>query len=142
MEAKIYKCDEELETLILKQGWVETTDARDKQKGKKEFRKSKQGRILIRFDYINLVVFENNVGCPGIGGPRVSSEELQLLFWYLNSKANDKEEISDGHFDLQRAKSSLQTMSSLLGHAKEFNRSTPESRKFERLLNNYRSALN
>lgn len=141
METKIYECGQELENLIRNQGWIETTDARDQQKGKKEFRKSRNSRTLIRFDYINLVVFENHIACNGIGGPRITSEELQLLFWYLHSNSVDKQTISNGHFDLDRARSSQQTMTSQLGYSKEFNRSTPESRKFERLLNKY-SAVN
>ncbi len=93
--------------------------------------------MLIRFDYINLVVCENNVGCNGIGGPRIPAEDLRLLFWYFNSSPADKQEISKGHFDLNRARITYETMTSLLGYAKEFNHSTLKSKKLERILGSY-----
>ncbi|MFA6082831.1 hypothetical protein [Mucilaginibacter sp.] len=139
MEEKIYQCDQELEALILKQGWIETTDAIDRKKGKKEFRKSKGGRMLMRFDYINFVVYENSVGINRLEGPRIAEGDLKLLFWYINSNPADKDYISDGHFDLDRTRQCAETMDSLLGYYREFNRSNRESKKFERLLNNLKS---
>lgn len=141
MDAKFYQCGNELEALIRNQGWVETTDERDKLKGKKELRQTTKARMLIRFDYINLVVFENSSSCHGIGGSRIAAEDLRLLFWYINSTAADKQTISDDHFDVDRARSTYQTMSSLLGYSREFNHMTREGKKIERLLNNF-SAIN
>ena len=141
MESKTYACDAELEALLLRQGLVETTDDRDKRKGKKEFRKSKNSRTCLRFDYINLVIYENGAGVNGLEGSRIAEEDLKLFFWYFNSNTGDKNYISDGHFDLDRARRCHTTMTSLLGYAKEFGRSNRESKKFERLLNKYNAAL-
>lgn len=139
MDTKQYHCDAELESLIRNQNWIETTDARDRLKGKKEFRKSPKSRNLIRFDYINLVVFERNYACRGIGGPTIDETALRLMFWYFNSSTSDKHAISKGHFDLDCARKMHETMTNLTGYAKELNSSNRESKKFERLLANYKS---
>jgi len=141
MEEKTYRCDKELEILILKQGWVETTNPTDRQKGKKEFRKTKNGRIRVRFDYINLVVYENHLGCNGITGTQIKADDLRLLFWYINSNVADRETISDGHFNLIKARDFHNTINQFLRLSKEFNANSRESRKYERLIENYQSCL-
>jgi hypothetical protein len=137
MKANYYKCDEKLECLIYNHRWVETTSKVDKLKGKKEFRRSPKARTIIRFDYINFVVFEDNLQCEGIGGIRIATEDIHLLFWYLNSSASDKHELCNGHFNLLEVRKAYETMTNLLNYAKEFNCITRESRKFERMLNNH-----
>jgi len=134
MEVKIYPCDAELEAVIKQQGWIETTDDRNKQKGKKEFRKSKNARTCMKFDYINFVVYENGVGINGLRGPYIAADDLKLLFWYLECKTADKDYISNGHFDLECVHSSVNHMTNWLNGCRKFNLSTRESKKFERLL--------
>lgn len=136
MEEKTYECNDELTAVLFKHGFKEMTKAADRIKGKKEFRKGIRSRIVITFDYINVEVFEENSGC-NFGHPRITEEDLKMLLWYTNSNNADKEHISDGHFDLHRVRQNHKTMTSLLGYSKEFNHRNTESRRFERLLNNY-----
>jgi hypothetical protein len=139
MITKTYSCDTELEKVLLKQGLVETTDVADKRKGKKEFRRSKNSPNCIRFDYINLVIFEHGVGINGLEGSRIAEDDLKLFFWYFNSNTGDKNYISDGHFDLKKTRRCAEHINNLLQSYREFNISNSESRKFERLLNNLNS---
>jgi hypothetical protein len=134
METKFYECNNELAGVLHMNGLVETTDHIDQQKGKKEFRNGPQrSRMIFRFDYINFIVFENGQGC-NFRSDKISAEDLKMLLWYNNSSAGDKEHISDGHFDQDRVRQNVQTMTSLLGYAKEFNSRSAESKRFERLL--------
>jgi hypothetical protein len=136
MEAKFYECDDELATVLLNHGFIETTNQDDKRKGKKEFRLGpRRSRMLLRFDYINFHVFEDASGC-NFRSTKIPANELKMLLWYVQSSTVDKNHISDGHFDLYRVKQNVETMTSLLGCYKEFNRQNAESKRFARLLNN------
>jgi hypothetical protein len=139
METKFYGCNEELATVLQKHGFIETTNQEDKQKGKKEFRLGPtKSRMILRFDYINLVVFENGSGC-NFKSSEIPADDLKMLLWYIKSATADKNHISDGHFDLARIGQNVETMTSLLGYSKEFNHRNAESKRFERLLNNLHS---
>jgi hypothetical protein len=139
MEPKFYECNDELATVLKKHGFVETTDQDDKRKGKKEFRLGRtKSRIILRFDFINLVIFENGSGC-NFKSSEIPADDLKMLLWYIKSTTADKNHISDGHFDLARVNQNVETMTSLLGFSKEFNHRNAESKRFERLLDNLQS---
>ncbi|XHR97424.1 hypothetical protein ACFJIV_12660 [Mucilaginibacter sp. UC70_90] len=139
MDTRFYECDDELAVILQQHGLVETTSQIDKRKGKKEFRLGPaKSRLVLRFDYVNLEIFENGSGCKFVTG-KISAADLKMLLWYIGSNANDKNHISDGHFDLSRVRQNVQTMASLLGYSKEFNCRNAESKRFERLLNNLQS---
>lgn len=139
METKFYICNDELATVLLKHGFKETTNQEDKRKGKKEFRLSPtKSRMILRFDYINLVIFENGNSC-NFKSSNIPGSDLKMLLWYIKSTTADKNHIADGHFDLARVSQNVETMISFLGFSKEFNRRNAESKRFERLLNNLQS---
>ncbi|RYE11958.1 MAG: hypothetical protein EOP45_23765 [Sphingobacteriaceae bacterium] len=134
METKLYECGDELAAVLLKHGFVETTGLEDKRKGKKEFRLSpKKTRMILRFDYVNLVIYEHGHGC-NFKSSSIHTDDLKMLLWYIKSTTVDKNHISDGHFDLARVKQNVETMTSLLGFSIQFNHNNAESKKSERLL--------
>jgi hypothetical protein len=51
---KTYKANQELENILLNQGFIEVTSERDKFKGKKAFRLSQKSRKEVYFDYNTL----------------------------------------------------------------------------------------
>lgn len=131
---KIYGCNDELINIIRKYGFRESTNAYERGKGKKRFRKGKLSEMQIYFDYENFKMYEENRGCDAFDNNNINADDLRLLLWYVSSTAADREHISDGHYDLRTAKQSLQTMSNLLRSAKEFNHRNEDSLLFERLL--------
>lgn len=130
---KTFECNAELEEVLKHFGFNETTDLIDKRKGKKEFRKGRKTKI--KFDYINFVVFEDSYGCNGFNKHKVLAKDLQLLFWYHNSSWSDRQEISDGHFDLDSARRSFQRLNEELGFHKEYGWSNRKTQKITRMLN-------
>ncbi len=134
-----YECNAKLESLIKNFGWIETTNAIDQKKGKKEFRKAKNSRTCIRFDYINIVIYENGAGVKGLGGSKIAREDLRMFFWYINSVSRDRDYISDGHFDLNKVRQRIHAMNSLLLNYNEFNIKNQEKKRLSRLLNSFNS---
>lgn len=135
MDKKYYECNEELAAILLKHGFVETTDAIDQKKGKKEFRLgARRSRMVLRFDYINFTVFEEASGC-NFKSVKIPGEDLKMLLWYTQSTTADKNHISDGHFDIDRVRQNVETMTALLAYSRQFNDQNAESKRFQRLLN-------
>jgi len=72
---------------LLKHGFIGTTCQEDKVKGKKEFRLGqKRSRMTLRFDYINVIVFEDGSGC-NFKSNKIPAEDLKMLLWYTQSNA-------------------------------------------------------
>jgi hypothetical protein len=140
METKKYECDAELEDILKQVGFHDCTKKFDRDRGKRTFRKGKLSAMAIHFDYENFKMFENDRGCDAFDNNRISQSDLQFLIWYIQSPLDDREHISDGHYDLRRVKDSYTTMKSLLGFHQEFNHITDESQRFERLLKSYEAA--
>lgn len=92
---KTYTCDKDLELILLNNGFTETTSERDQKKGKKEFR-FKRNKKYVRFDYQNFLFFEGSLKSEGFGSSKITEGDLKLLFWYLKSNSNDREEICSG----------------------------------------------
>jgi len=136
MDKKYYECNEELAAILLKNGFMETTNLVDQQKGKKEFRIGpKRSRLVIQFDYMNFKLLEESSGC-NFRSAKIPQDDLNMLLWYAQSTTTDKNHISDGHFDINRVRQNVETMTSLLAYSREFKHQNAESKRFQRLLNN------
>lgn len=96
---KTYKANQELENILLNQGLVETTSERDKRKGKKSFKRAKQSRKEIQFDYIQIRILN------GIGQDRrieMSESELKALILYFKLNSADFKELeTNGKFEFK-----------------------------------------
>ncbi|WP_207423744.1 hypothetical protein [Desertivirga brevis] len=134
---KIYQCDEELAAVFEGLGFMETTKPFDKLRNKREFRRSKTSPLVILFDRGNLMAFEHHQGCDIPDRP--TSKELQLFIWYINSNSIDRDAISPGSFNIQKAKENYNMMLSMTEEAEELEVRTPQIRKFRRILTNYSS---
>lgn len=142
METKTYTCNTELAAILNRHGFIDTTKKYDQIKGKREFRKGRTSTMVIYFDYENFKMFEGTHGNNTFERASIiEADDLRLLLWYVAGNKSDREAISDGHFDLRQARQTHATMTSLLGFSKEFNHSTPESRKFDRLLGKHRAIV-
>ena len=102
---KVFKCDEELETVLFKTGFIDVTQDKDKKRGKKEFRLTRNSRNKILFDYFNFTFIEGIFISNEFKKSYVSAEELQVLLWYLKNPLV-KREINRhyGQFSLRRVK--------------------------------------
>jgi len=119
-------------------GFIDTTKKDDKAKGKLESRRGRSSQTVIYFDYQNFQMFEKARGRNAFETHSViTADDLHLLLWYVVSNRADREEISDRHFDLHLARNNYKIMVSLLRYAREFNHSTWETKRFERLLNKH-----
>jgi hypothetical protein len=79
---KKYEANNELEQILLKQGFIDASSKRDKVKGKKCFKLSKQSRKEIYFDYINIRILDSIHGQDS--RIEMTEEELKLLMLYSN----------------------------------------------------------
>lgn len=105
-----YECNQELQLILEKQGFIETTSERDRIKGKKEFRISKTSKSKILFDYINFVFYEGRLGRTAFGTSHVTADELKLFFWYLKSSAADRKEFGTEYFAVAEARIALKSI--------------------------------
>lgn len=105
-----FECSHELQSILEKQGFVETTSVTDSIKGKKEFRTSKSSKSKILFDYINFVFYEGKLGKTAFGTSKVTAHELKLFFWYLKTSASDRQEIGMDYFSVAQAESALESV--------------------------------
>jgi hypothetical protein len=133
-EEKIFSCDDELVRVLKKQRFKEITGSYDKSRDKRKFQR---GNNVILFDYINLIFFQGNHTCQDFGGYEFSYDDLQLLFWYLNSSAADKEIISSGYFLLHAAKETLEHIRFELRLSAEFGIKNRNTTKWQRFANNF-----
>lgn len=133
----VFECNQELQTVLEKQGFIETTSQRDKLKGKKEFRTATNSKFIIRFDYINFHFFEGNAGASDFGSSAIPHESLKLLLWYIKSNRKEKNEISDGNFKIASAKDMLEAMRTELNFYKENSFKSGRITKLSRMINAY-----
>lgn len=102
---KVFKCDEELETVLFKTGFIDVTQDKDKKRGKKEFRLTRNSRNKILFDYFNFTFIEGIFISNEFKKSYVSAEELRLLLWYLKNPLVKREITRHyGQFSLRSVK--------------------------------------
>ncbi len=135
---KIYKADNELEDILLKRGFIDTTSQRDKGKGKKSFKKSKQARKEIYFDYINIVIWNRSVGQDNFTS--LSQEELRLVLLFFEMNTVDFKELSyNGEFNLKKVANRLSQIRIEQEELIKFNIKKSRINKLQRILDIYRN---
>jgi hypothetical protein len=133
----IYKANDELISILLSHGFIDTTSKRDKEKGKKSFKLSKRARKEIHFDYEKICIqhsfhkmeyrFE------------LSENELKILFLYfqLNS-IETKEFFNTKEFSFKIMEEKLLFLTNELRSLKEFDLLHKRQNKIERILCTYK----
>lgn len=135
---KIFKADNELEDILLKRGFIDTTSERDKVKGKKSFKKSKQARKEIYFDYINIVIWNRSVGRDNFTS--LSQEELRLVLLFFEMNTVDFKELSyNGEFNLKKVANRLSQIRIEQEELIKFNIKKSRINKLQRILDTYRN---
>lgn len=132
-----YECNQDLQLILEKQGFMETTSARDKIKGKKEFRTSKTAKSKILFDYINFVFYEGRLGKTAFGTSSVTADELKLFFWYLKSSAAERKEFGSEYFSIVEARIALKSIKTELDFYTENGFKNKRIPKLSRMVDAY-----
>lgn len=132
-----FECNQELQLILEKQGFIETTSARHRIKGKKEFRTSKTSKSKILFDYINFVFYEGRLGKTAFGTSRVTADELKLFFWYLKSSAADRREIGTEYFSVAETRNALKSLRTELDFYTENGFKNRRIPKLRRMVDTY-----
>lgn len=88
---KMFKCDNELESVLIKSGFIDVTSDKDRSKGKKEFRISRNSRFKILFNYHNFTFIEGIYISTEFKMSTIREDELKLLIGYIKDLAFRKE---------------------------------------------------
>ncbi|THV58166.1 hypothetical protein EZV76_12870 [Flagellimonas alvinocaridis] len=86
-----FRADATLESVLLGHGFVETTSARDRLKGKKSFKLSRTARKEIYFDYEHIRILESSRGHDACY--RLTAFDLRSLLWFFKAGSNDLREV-------------------------------------------------
>jgi len=134
----MYEANKELEEILKKQGFIETTADRNKLKGKKSFKLSKNARKEIYFDYINIRI-ENAIQVMD-STTKMDEKELKYVLLYFKIKTEDFKEFStNGTFNFTKVKEGLVRLYKELEDLKEFNFKKLRQNKISRILSTYES---
>ncbi|NDW18276.1 hypothetical protein D0T53_06910 [Dysgonomonas sp. 216] len=130
---KKYSANKELEDILLKFGFIETTDKRDQLKGKKEFRLSKYGQKRIYFDYINIIVIQK-FHMYSLG-TSITLDNIVIILLYFTLKSNDQKELFyDGSFTLDNAANHLNSIKKEYADLEKYNLHRPRREKLKRII--------
>ena len=129
---KNYSADKELKDILLKFGFIETTNIQDQSNEKKEFRISKNGQKRIHFDYINIRVgYRNQLHSLGTS---VSADGIAIVLLFFFLKPNDNKELFNNSFSLEGAKDRLNSIKNEYKSLVEFNLHKPRREKLARII--------
>lgn len=130
---KTFKADSKLESILLTNGFIETTSERNKNKGKKSFKLTKNGRKEVYFDYINILILQG-----GDSRIEMTEEELRCVFLYFLLKPKDfKELINHGEFNFRKTQEGLQRLKKELNLLEELDTKKSRQEKLRRILGEY-----
>lgn len=129
---RYFEANDELAGILLNQGLIETTSERNKIKGKKSFKTSKQSRKEIYFDYININVINTAVLHQSL---RLSEFELRLILLFLKMDSRDYSEISPNRsFDLSSVIDKIEMIKYELSILENTDSRKNRQRKLRRIL--------
>jgi hypothetical protein len=80
-----FYANDELVSILLKNGFLELSSGEEKAKGKRTFKQNKNSKKEIHFNYINIEVINGHRGYDF--GTRITEEDLKVIFllFFLNS---------------------------------------------------------
>lgn len=89
---KVYQANEELENVLLNQGFIETTSEIEKKKGKKRFYLSHNNKREIYFNYINIEIYDSSYKLDS--RIKMTEKELRVVLLYFKLNTADFKEFS------------------------------------------------
>lgn len=136
----MYQANSELEKILIKHGFIETTSKSDLFKGKKSFKLSRNSRKEIYFDYINIRI-ENSfhvMDCK----TRLNENELKLVLLYFKLNTEDFKELStNGYFNFTIVEVKIERLYKELEDLRKFNVQKLRQKKVSRILDTYESII-
>lgn len=132
---KVFKANVELQKILLDKGFIETTSEKNKLKGKKSFKTSKNARKEVYFDYINILILPS-----GDFRVEMTEEELKYVILYFNLNSTDfKELVSNGKFNFNEVHKGLHLIKNELDLLNELDRRKSRQKKLNRILETYKN---
>lgn len=136
----MYKVNKELEEILKKFGFIEATTERDKIKGKKEFRLSKNARKKIYFDYINIRIVNSFYILDST--TKMDERKLKSVLLYFILTTNDFKELSiNGAFSFTEVEKRLASLYEEIERVKELDVQKQRQQKISRILRIYESIV-
>lgn len=89
---KVYQANEELERILLNQGFIETSSEIEKKKGKKRFNLSHNNKREIYFNYINIEIYDSSYRLDS--RIKMTEKELRIVLLYFKLSTADFKEFS------------------------------------------------
>lgn len=133
---KTYQVGDELEKILINQGFIETTSNRDKIKGKKSFKLSKQSKKEIYFDYENIIILNSNQGQDS--RMSLKETELKLLLLYFKLKSTDYKEFDEKNkFNFFKAEKRLSSIKTEIERLEKFNLHGLRKEKLKRIIETF-----
>jgi hypothetical protein len=135
---KIYEANDELATILLNHGFIETTSQRDRLKGKKSFKTSPNSRKEIYFNYIHIQIEDS---CHLMDDCyKMTEKELKLLLLYFRLTTPDRKEITDlGVFKFKRIDERFTLIVDELKDLKESKIHPSRQKRLEHIIEIYNS---
>jgi len=139
---KVYQANEELEQILLNQGFIETSSEIEKKKGKKRFRLSHNDEREIYFHHINIETIDN--GFVVDRRIQMTDKELKLVLLYFKlSHAEFKEFSSTRDLTIEKMEERLASIYMQSKALQEFGTSKTRTRldNISRILEIYESII-
>lgn len=133
---KIYLTDKEFEEILLKFGFIETTNKRDQIRGKKEFRLNKYAQKKIYFDYTNIQIIKSNhrYSCK----TSISVNDAVHILLYFTLRPHEKKELFDNDIcDLKKVTEYFDILKMEYLDLKTFNSHERKRNKLKHIIDVY-----
>jgi len=135
---KVYRANEELANILFDHGFIDTTSEKNKIKGKRSFKLSKNARKEIYFDYINIRIedsIHNMDNCI-----EMNENDLKILLLYFKLTSADRKELTTkGTFKFKKIMDNLSSITKELEDLKRLDLHHTRQIKIERIIDSYKS---
>ena len=135
---KEFQANAELEEVLLKNGFNETSHESDRIKGKKRFKLTQRGRKEIYFDYVNIHIQSTHSRHDSRITLNEKELRLMLLFFKLGTK-DIEEVIFDGCYKIDEAAARYQALQEELDFHTKYTMRRGRKKVIERIINTYNS---
>lgn len=133
---KYYQANNELFSILKQNGLIDTTSERNKIKGKKSFKISKNARKEIHFDYINIHIY--NSAHEQDYKTELTEQDLKNLIFYTKLPLADFKEFSlFGKFNFKKFEERIDSLKKDLELLIEFNLRKKRQNKIKALFKIY-----
>ena len=129
----MYIANNELSTILINHGFIDTTSKEDKIKGRRSFKTSKISKKEIYINHGNIQMIK-----PGCFKGGLTSEELKSIIFYFKAKPEDtKEFYISNFFNYENFQDKLFSLRNELAALIEYNLHQPRRNKIKRILDFY-----